>query len=242
MIKKQIVKLSILALLSLTISCKTDHSKKKDAEYLFWNASLKTENNFIKQAVREINEEKGESLVVERYNSPQTKEEVLNFFAEYTGNMEIAKSILHYSVKYDVPPTLSFALSKAESSFNPKAVNKNRASIDRGLFQLNSSTFPKLTNSDFFDIDTNSAYGIEFIRWCLDTGTNEVSALAMYNAGSGRVSGRGTPRQTLNYISKVLANRESLLDDFNSEMNSLFRIDAQSSKLVKDITIPLARP
>lgn len=242
MLRDIYVKIVALLLLSMVIlGCKTDHTKKKDSEYLFWNASLKTENNFIKEAVKEINQVKGETLVVERYNSPESREEVIQFFTDYTGSREIAEAIMFYSVKYDVPPTLSFALSRAESAFNPRAVNRNRITIDRGLFQLNSSTFPDLTNRDFFDIDTNSAKGIKYIRWCLDTGTNEVSALAMYNAGSGRVSGRGTPRQTLNYISKVLNYRGELLDDFNSEMNSLFRIKAQSSKLVKDVTLPLDR-
>ncbi|OQY38029.1 MAG: hypothetical protein B6229_07070 [Spirochaetaceae bacterium 4572_7] len=233
----QIVKAVAFTVLSIVLlGCKTDHSKKKDVEYLFWNASIQTENSYIKQAVREINGVKGESLVVERYNSPQSREQVIEFFTEYTGNREIAEVVLKYSIKYDVPPTLAFALSRTESGFNPKAINKNKISIDRGLFQLNSSTFPNLTQDDFFDIDTNSAKGIKFIRWCLDTGKNEVSALAMYNAGSGRVSGRGTPKMTLDYISKVFAYRTALLSEFNSAMNSFFRIDTFSTKLVKDVT------
>ncbi|WP_187759653.1 transglycosylase SLT domain-containing protein [Thiospirochaeta perfilievii] len=229
----------ILTLLFILVGCKTDHIKKKDVEYLFWNASLKTENSFIKEAVKELNDEKGETLIVNRYNSPQTQEEVIDFFTGYTGNRDIAQAILKYSIKYDVPPSLAFALSKAESSFNPKAINRNSTSIDRGLFQLNSTTFSDLTLEEFFDIDTNSAKGIKFIRWCLDTGKNEVSALAMYNAGSGRVSGRGTPKMTLDYISKVLDYRGVLLDEFNLEMSSFARINPKSVKLVKDVTLPL---
>lgn len=242
MINRQIAKAIILPLLLIFMfGCKTDHSKKTDADYLFWNASLKTENSFIKEAVKELNDVKGESLIVNRYNSPQTREEVIGFFAEYTKSREISETILKYSIKYEVPPTLAFALSFTESGFNPKAINRNSSSIDRGLFQLNSNTFSKLTKEQFYDIDVNSAKGIKFIRWCLDTGKNEVSALAMYNAGSGRVSSGGTPRMTLDYISKVLDFRAGLVDEFNTEMSLFARINPQGIKLVKDVALPLDR-
>ena len=240
--KIRIMKIINLAVLIMVmLGCKTDHSKKKDVEYLFWNASIKTENDFIKEAVKEINQVKGESLVVEKYNSPQSRDQVINFFTKYTGDREIAETILDYSVKYSVPPTLAFALSKAESGFNPKAINRNKITVDRGLFQLNSSTFPEMTPEEFYNIEKNSSKGIKYIRWCLDSGRNEVSALAIYNAGSGRVSGRGTPKMTLNYISKVLGYRTELLNEFYSEVDTFFRIDAYSSKFVKDITKPLDR-
>lgn len=242
MINFKIVKaIIIITVIPFVFSCKTDQSNKKDVDYLFWNASLKTENSFIKEAVKELNNVKGESLIVNKYNSPQTRDEVIDFFTKYTNNRIVTETILTYSIKYEVPPTLAFALSNAESSFNPNAVNSNRSSTDRGLFQLNSNTFKELTIEQFFDIETNSAKGIKFIRWCLDTGKNEVSALAMYNAGSGRVSGGGTPKMTLDYISKVLNFRTELVDEFNSEMSLFARINPQSIKLVKDVTLPLDR-
>ena len=234
--------LTLLTFLVVLLSCKTDHTKKTDVDYLFWNASLKTENSFIKEAVKELNSVKGESLIIDRYLAPNTTEDVISFFNKYTKNREISEAILKYSIKYDVPPSLSFALSKTESNFNPIAVNMNSTSIDRGLFQLNSKTFTNLSLDDFFDVSTNSEKGINFIKWCLDTGKNEVSALAMYNAGSGRVSGRGTPKMTLDYISKVLDYRSKLLSEFNLEMSSFARINPKSVKLVKDVTLPLDRP
>ncbi|MGL1893769.1 MAG: transglycosylase SLT domain-containing protein [Spirochaetaceae bacterium] len=240
--KQLVIIINLVAISMLMLGCKTDHAKKKDVEYLFWNASLKTENSFIKEAVKELNDVKGESLVIDRYNSPQTRDEVINFFTKYTGDKNISEIILKYSIKYDVPPTLSFALANTESNFNPNAINRNRASIDRGIFQLNSNSFPELSINQFFNVDTNSAKGIKFIKWCLDTGKNEVSALAMYNAGSGRVSGRGTPKMTLDYISKVLAYRTQVLSEFNLEMSSFARINPQSVKLVKDVSLPLDRP
>lgn len=232
----------IIVIVAVFSGCKTDRTKKTDVDYLFWDASLKTENSFIKEAVRDLNAAKGETLIIDRYLSPETKDHVIEFFTGYTRDREISAKILEYSIKYDVPPTLSFAISRIESSYIPTAVNQNSSSTDRGLFQLNSKTFTDLTLEEFFDIDTNSENGIRFIKWCLDTGKNEVSALAMYNAGSGRVSGRGTPKMTLDYISKVLAFRTELQDEFNLEVASHFRINPKSVKLVKDVTLPLDRP
>ncbi|MBN2619281.1 MAG: transglycosylase SLT domain-containing protein [Spirochaetales bacterium] len=234
--KQRLIFLLTVLIVSLFLSCKTDNDKKKQQSDLMWNLSIDTENSFIKDAVKEINEVKGETLVVSRYNSPKTKEAVIDFFNKYTKNRKISEVILEYSIKYEVPPTLAFALSYSESNFDPSATNQNSNSIDRGLFQLNSNTFTDLSHDEFFDIKVNAANGIKFIKWCLDTGENEVSALAMYNAGSGRVSGRGTPKMTLDYISKVLDFRNRLIDEFNSEMSSYARINPQSVKLVKDIT------
>ncbi len=237
---KELIFITIITLFIFSIlGCKTDRTKKKDETLVFWNAAYKTENSFIQEAVKSLDSPQGETLIIDKYNSPQTRNDVISFFENYTKDRFIAETILKYSIKYDVPPTLAFALSNTESSFNPLAVNKNSSSIDRGLFQLNSSSFPDLSLEEFFDIDVNSSKGIKFIRWCLDTGKNEVSALAMYNAGSGRVSGRGTPKMTLDYISKVLDYRSDLLTKFNTEMNSIAKINPKGVKLVKDVTLLL---
>ena len=45
------------------------------------------------------------------------------------------------------------------------------------------------------------------LRFCLDTGGSEIAALAMYNAGTGRVNSTGTPRSTLDYVNRILENR-----------------------------------
>lgn len=233
--------MSILFLIPL-ISCKTDNSRKKDADYVFWNASQKTENSYIKEAVKGIHEVKGESLVISRYTSTLTNNDVIEFFTRYTKDREISEAILNYAVKYDVPPTLAFSLAFTESSYDPKAINQNSRSVDRGLFQLNSKSFSYLSVDDFYNVEINAKKGIEYIRWCLDVGKNEVSALAMYNAGLGRVSGGGTPRMTLNYIDKVLNYRDQLLDEFNSEMSTYAGINPVGVKLVKDLSKPLDRP
>ncbi|WP_461249005.1 transglycosylase SLT domain-containing protein, partial [Treponema sp. R6D11] len=82
--------------------------------------------------------------------------------------------------EYNVPAALAFALCWEESRFNPRAVGKpNRdGSIDRGLFQLNNRSFPELDTYMFFNVQHNARYGISHLRYCLDYGGSEVSALA----------------------------------------------------------------
>jgi hypothetical protein len=41
----------------------------------------------------------------------------------------------------------------------------------------------------------------------------------MYNAGTGRVRSTGAPHVTLNYINRILDNRQRLEDRFHSRLN-----------------------
>lgn len=146
----------------------------------------------------------------EYYRDESTKEAVLSFCSELTGSREVAQSILENSLKYKVPAGLAFALAYEESRFNPAAFNDNGTSVDRGLFQLNSKSFPKLQISDFYDPETSARNGLSHFAYCLETGGNEVAALAMYNAGSGRVAKDGTPHRTLDYIFRITKYRENI--------------------------------
>jgi soluble lytic murein transglycosylase-like protein len=87
--------------------------------------------------------------------------------------------------------------------------NRNR-SVDRGLFQLNDGSFPKLTETDFFNPRVNAYYGMAHLRWCLDFGGSEVAGLAMYNAGVNRVNGGTTPRQTLDHVARIMEFRKGI--------------------------------
>lgn len=135
-----------------------------------------------------------------------------------TTTEEMAKAILSNASAFDISPSLAFALCWAESQFNPMAVNRtNRdGSIDRGLFQLNSRSFPKMKEADFFNPSINAYYGMAHLRWCLDTGGSVVAGLAMYNAGTNRVKADGTPKRTLDYISYVLEFQWKIEDTFAS--------------------------
>ena len=159
-------------------------------------------------------------LVLETYRNTEYKDWVINFFTNICSDQAIAKAILDSSDEFDVPPALAFALCWEESRFVPYAINrKNRnGSIDRGLFQLNDRSFPQLDIYAFYNVQTNVRYGVGYLRECLNFGDTEISALAMYNAGSGRVRSTGAPEVTLNYIARILENRSKIETRFHSKL------------------------
>ena len=158
--------------------------------------------------------------VLAYYRNPEYKNWVIEFFSDVCSNRDIAFAILDCSDEFNIPPALAFALCWEESRFNPSAVNRqNRnGSIDRGLFQLNNQSFPHLDISVFYNIRSNARYGINHLRQCLNSGGTEISALAMYNAGTGRVRSTGAPEVTLNYISRILENRRKIESRFHSRL------------------------
>ncbi|MCL2801880.1 MAG: lytic transglycosylase domain-containing protein [Treponema sp.] len=155
--------------------------------------------------------------VLEYYRNPDFKEWVIEFFAGITSGREIAAAILDSADEFDVAPALAFALCWEESRFNPYAINRHNrnGTIDRGLFQLNSRSFSHLDISAFYNINANARYGVGHLRYCLNIGGSEISALAMYNAGAGRVTSTGTPYVTLNYISRIIENRRKIESRFH---------------------------
>jgi hypothetical protein len=154
---------------------------------------------------------------IELYRQPESRDMVIDFFTELCPSREIAEAILTGADWFNISPALAFALAWEESRLNTLAVNdKNRdGSIDRGLFQLNNRTFPHLEIQAYFSPDVNSWHGMSHLRYCLDTGRTEIAALAMYNAGTGRVSSSGAPKSTLDYISRILENKNKIENSFN---------------------------
>ncbi|MDR2313682.1 MAG: transglycosylase SLT domain-containing protein [Spirochaetaceae bacterium] len=146
-------------------------------------------------------------------------EGVSAFFAALAGSREIAVLILSNASMYDIAPALAFALCWEESRYYARAVNWNKNdSVDRGLFQLNSQSFPELSAEDFFNPAINTQYAMAHLRWCLDSGGSELSGLAMYNAGTDRVIRKGAPKATLDYISRIMAYRKGIETLFNTEI------------------------
>jgi len=162
--------------------------------------------------------ERGPDPIMEYYRRGEYRNWVIDFFTDICSSREIAQAILHNANEFNVPAALAFALSWEESRFNPRAVSRpNRdGSVDRGLFQLNNRSFPNLDTLSFFNIQYNARYGISYLRYCLDLGGSEVSALAMYNAGTGRVKSTGAPSVTLNYISRILENKSKIESRFHT--------------------------
>jgi soluble lytic murein transglycosylase-like protein len=166
-----------------------------------------------------------EDAILNAYRSGVYEKPVVSFFSGVfnsagifsgTNSEEIASSILANASAFDISPSLAFALCWVESRFNPTAVNyTNRdGSIDRGLFQLNNQSFPKLKETDFFNPSVNAYHGMAHLRWCLDTGGSLVAGLAMYNAGTGRVKAAGASKRTLDYISQILEFQRKIENAF----------------------------
>jgi hypothetical protein len=163
-------------------------------------------------------------LIQDLYREPESRERVIDFFAKICDSHEIAEVILANADKYNISPALALALAWEESRLNPRAVNsKNRDQrIDRGLFQLNNRSFPRLEIQAFFNPELNAHYGMSPLRHCLDIGGYEIAALAMYNAGTARVRYSGTPKTTLDYISRILENR-SIIESHFHKQETLFQ-------------------
>ncbi len=161
------------------------------------------------------------------YRESVTRERVVEFFVERVGSEKIALPILYYADRLNIPFSLAFSLVWAESRYRPMAINVNQGatSIDRGLFQLNSLTFPNLSEEDFFNPEVNTLYGLQFLQFGLQVGEDVGQALAIYNAGYTRVARGQTPLSTQNYVRQVLAYRDRLLADFTEYILSHFPPD-----------------
>ena len=177
-------------------------------------------------------------FILKLYRQPETRERVIDFFAAICPSREMAKIILFYAEMFDISPALALALAWEESRLSPRAVNtSNRdGSIDRGLFQLNNRSFPHLETQAFFDIEVNTRYAMRHLRFCLNEGRTEVTALAMYNAGAGRVRSAGTPMVTLNYASRILENRRRIEDRFYLWIN--FYLEQERQQKPEEEKIP----
>jgi hypothetical protein len=164
--------------------------------------------------------EEASDCILEAYQNSVFRDKVIVFFGTIIGSNELAALILKEASERDISPAIVFALSWEESRFNQKAVNRNvNNSIDRGLFQLNSSSFPNLKEADFFDPKINTQNAMAHLRWCLDYANSEVAGLAMYNAGSNRVRNGATPKKTLDYVSRIMRASDKIEELFLDEMN-----------------------
>jgi hypothetical protein len=171
------------------------------------------------------------------YAEEELRADVIAFFGLLTGSEELAAPILENALRFEIAPALAFALSWEESRYNPRALNRrnrNKTS-DRGLFQLNSASFPKLTEEQFYDPGINAYYGLAHLRWCLDNGDSEVAGLAMYNAGTTRVRFEGTPKNTLDYVSRIQESRRKIEELFQYEYRRLAALREAEELLLEEL-------
>ena len=157
------------------------------------------------------------------YNSEMEYAKALQQDAErrfYTnlvrGNERVVEAVYTYAT--DLNKDLVFALLLGESGGKPDAYNKNInkdtgevVSIDRGLFQLNSLSYPNLTAEQAYQIETNARYGIAHIRGALRTQNGNVKrALWDYNAGANRCASGTPPKKTILYAEGIIADTKAI--------------------------------
>lgn len=166
-----------------------------------------------KYIVGEHKSNKKEKIKVDKFKATREKL-IIEYYSDIIGNKQIASHVIKYSKLNDIDASLLAAVINVESSFNPKAVNKNKnGSMDRGLCQLNNKTFKNLSVNEFYNPETNIKHGANFLKWCtVESKNNVVKALAYYNAGIGNVSRKKVGESTLNYINKVLKNKQQFDD------------------------------
>lgn len=193
------------------------------AELLTWEETADTE---IEASETSVYFKEGQDIILSSYRDPEFQEKVIDFFGELTGSRDVASVVLANASAIGVAPALAFALCAEESGYNPQAFNRNKNNtVDRGLFQLNSASFPQLKVTEFYDSGKNAWHGLSHLRWCLNTAGSEVAGLAMYNAGMTRVRTGGTPKQTLDYVSRII-NRERKTEElFLAEYAAITHIE-----------------
>lgn len=206
-----------VVVMSLTVCSKQDEEKLETAEIekKVDEPDLFLESQTAQYRSLVFNSEEAPDCILESYQNFMFQEKVIDFFGAIMNSAELAALILKEASEHNLSPSIVFALSWEESRFNQRAVNRNvNNSIDRGLFQLNSSSFPHLKEEDFFDPEINTHNAMAHLRWCLDYAKSEVTALAMYNAGLNRVKSGGTPQKTLDYVSRILRASEKIEELF----------------------------
>ncbi|GHU84746.1 hypothetical protein FACS189473_2740 [Spirochaetia bacterium] len=161
---------------------------------------------------------KEDDIILKAYRDSVTRDRVAAFFGGIIRSPELAGIILDNADRYNIAPSLAFALCWEESRFNVQAVSRinDNGSVDRGLFQLNNKSFPQIKEQEFFNPRLNAYHAMSHLRWCLDTGGSPVAGLAMYNAGTNRVAAGTTPKRTLDYVSRILDSQRQIEELFDS--------------------------
>jgi soluble lytic murein transglycosylase-like protein len=191
-------------------------------------------NRGLSIEISEINLSSDSLSVLTFYRHPALRDAVIDFFVALTGSEEVALVNLYYADKYRINPFLIFALIYQESGYKPTVVSLNSSSVDRGLFQLNNRTFPNLRDDDFFNVDTNVRHGIRHLIWCLDRANgNEAKALAVYNAGYGRVMTGSIPQSTQAYVRNITAYKDRLARKFKASMEAFLHAETTTASVNK---------
>lgn len=165
---------------------------------------------------------------INKYISKANKKDIdkiIQFYDQFTNNTVVSQTIVKYSLEYNMPVNLAFALAYVESSgFDVRAINKNSdGSVDRGLFQLNNKSRPRWKVADFYNIDKNCKEGISFwAQKCSDKSSDMALTFVAYNMGpnSHFVKKSVIPEHRQDYIDEIFKYEDML----NLEFNKAFKI------------------
>ena len=80
------------------------------------------------------------------------------------------------------------------------------------------------------------------MRWCLNSAGTEVAALAMYNAGHARVHSVGTPKSTLDYVSRILRRQRRIEELFMAEYTRIARTESGDKETKTPFRLSLLTP
>lgn len=169
-------------------------------------------------------------LVNKFFLEKNTKEynKILAFYTDITKDEYIADTIIKYSLQYNVPISLSMAMCKRESNFNPKAYNENLhkklspPSVDRGLFMLNNYSHKNMTKAQMYDVESNVREALSMMHVYLEKyEDNELMteiALACYNEGENIIVQDILYFSTSLYIFKIRNTQHDYNVLFNKKM------------------------
>lgn len=138
-----------------------------------------------------------------------------------------------YAKEYNVDENLIYAVIKAESNFDEKAVSNKNA---LGLMQIMEDTAKDIAKKNNIQVDENNArqeildinnninIGTKYLATLLEKYQNTELALAAYNAGTGNVD---------NWIEKNILNKDgSNIENVPyKETNNYVRIILQNYKI-----------
>jgi soluble lytic murein transglycosylase-like protein len=111
-----------------------------------------------------------------------------------------------YAREYGVDPDLVSAVLYIESKGDPYSVSPRGA---LGLMQLTPPTAKYLGVSDALDPEENIRGGVKYLAWLINR-YDEPSALLAYNAGMGMLEQNRIPRETRQFLEKVMSLRTFL--------------------------------
>jgi soluble lytic murein transglycosylase-like protein len=117
---------------------------------------------------------------------------------------KVGELVSQLAPQYGVDPRLAFAVIRAESNFNPRAVSARNA---QGLMQLLPETAVRFQCRKPFDPEQNIRGGLAYLRWLLAYFEGDVTlTVAAYNAGEGTVNRfGGVPPfpETRGYVTRI---------------------------------------